>query len=109
MEQEQLRLQDMRERFAQALAQSRLQLMFQPSVYTDGVPGLPGLPGLHGVAGMEALLRLQDAEYGLIEPASFMHVLDDPQLARPIGRYVLNEALRQCQAWIGDGSGCLSR
>jgi diguanylate cyclase (GGDEF)-like protein len=97
MEQEQLRLQAMRERFAQALAQSRLQLMFQPIVYIDG------LPGLHGVAGMEALLRLQDAEHGLIEPASFMHVLDDPQLARPIGRYVLNEALRQCQAWIGDG------
>ncbi|HEY0197714.1 MAG TPA: EAL domain-containing protein [Rhodanobacter sp.] len=97
MELERLRLQAMRERFAQALAQSRLQLLFQPIVYIDG------LPGLHGVSGMEALLRLQDAEHGLIEPANFIHVLDDPQLARPIGRYVLNEALRQCQSWIEAG------
>ena len=93
MELEQVRLQAMRERIAQALQQSRLQLLFQPIVYIDG------LPGLHGVAGMEALLRLDDT-HELIEPAKFMHVLDDPQLARPIGRYVLDEALRCCQSWI---------
>jgi diguanylate cyclase (GGDEF)-like protein/PAS domain S-box-containing protein len=97
MELEQLRLQAMRERFAQALQQSRLQLLFQPIVYIDG------LPGLHGVAGMEALLRLDDSGTGLTEPSRFMHVLDDPQLARPIGRYVLNEALRQCQSWMREG------
>ena len=97
MELEQLRLQAMRERIAQALVQSRLRLLFQPIVYIDG------LPGPQGVAGMEALLRLQDDELGLIEPANFMHVLDDPQLARPIGRYVLDEALRQCQSWMQFG------
>lgn len=97
MELEQLRLQAMRERFVQALQHSRLQLLFQPIVYIDG------LPGLNGVAGMEALLRLDDTGGELIEPAAFMHVLDDPQLARPIGRYVLNEALRCCQAWIHAG------
>ena len=32
-----------------------------------------------------------------------MHVLDDPQLARPIGRYVLDEALKQCQCWVRQG------
>ncbi|MBQ4853397.1 EAL domain-containing protein [Rhodanobacter sp. B2A1Ga4] len=96
MELEQLRLQAMRERIAQALQQSRMQLLFQPIVYIDG------LPGLHGVAGMEALLRLDDTDE-LIEPAKFMHVLDDPQLARPIGRYVLDEALRCCQSWIRSG------
>ena len=97
LELEQHRLQAMRERIGQALVQSQLRLLYQPIVYIDG------LPGLHGVAGMEALVRLQDAELGLIEPASFMHVLDDPQLARPIGRYVLDEALRQCQAWMQQG------
>jgi diguanylate cyclase (GGDEF)-like protein/PAS domain S-box-containing protein len=97
MELEQLRLQAMRERFVQALQHSRLQLLFQPIVYIDG------LPGLNGVAGMEALLRLDDTGHELIEPAAFMHVLDDPQLARPIGRYVLNEALRCCQSWIQAG------
>jgi len=96
MELEQLRLQAMRERIAQALQRSHLQLLFQPIVYIDG------LPGLHGVAGMEALLRLSDTDE-LIEPAKFMHVLDDPQLARPIGRYVLDEALRCCQSWMRSG------
>ena len=97
MELEQLRMQAMRERFAQALQHSRLQLLFQPIVYIDG------LPGLNGVAGMESLLRLDDTDGELIEPIRFMHVLDDPQLARPIGRYVLNEALRCCQSWIQAG------
>jgi diguanylate cyclase (GGDEF)-like protein len=97
MELEQVRLQAMRERIANALQQSRLQLLFQPIVYIDG------LPGLNGVAGMEALLRLNDQGDELIGPANFMHVLDDPQLARPIGRYVLDEALRNCQAWLHAG------
>ncbi|MEO8809111.1 MAG: EAL domain-containing protein [Rhodanobacter sp.] len=97
MELEQVRLQAMRERIAQALQQSRLQLLFQPIVYIDG------LPGLNGVAGMEALLRLNDRDQELVGPASFMHVLDDPQLARPIGRYVLDEALRCCQVWLRAG------
>ena len=97
MELEQVRLQAMRERIAQALQQSRLQLLFQPIVYIDG------LPGINGVAGMEALLRLNDREQELIGPANFMHVLDDPQLARPIGRYVLDEALRCCQGWLHAG------
>jgi diguanylate cyclase (GGDEF)-like protein/PAS domain S-box-containing protein len=97
MELEQLRLQAMRERIAQALQQAHLVLLYQPIVFIDG------LPGLHGVAGMEVLLRLNDSGEGLIEPAKFMHVLDDPQLARPIGRYVLDEALRRCQSWMQEG------
>ncbi len=97
MEAERVRLRGMRERVAHALQTSRLQLLFQPVVYIDG------LPGRNGVAGMEALLRLDDAGPELVEPAKFMHVLDDPQLARPIGRYVLNEALKQCQSWIRVG------
>lgn len=97
MENEQIQLQAMRDRFAEALANSKLRLLFQPIVYIDG------LPGRHGVAGMEALLRLDDSDEGLIEPARFMHVLDDAQLARPIGRFVLDEALKQCQAWMMAG------
>ena len=97
MELEQVRLQAMRERISQALQQSHLQLLFQPIVYIDG------LPGINGVAGMEALLRLNDRDQELIGPDNFMHVLDDPQLARPIGRYVLDEALRCCQQWLRAG------
>ncbi|WP_458068887.1 bifunctional diguanylate cyclase/phosphodiesterase [Rhodanobacter sp. BL-MT-08] len=97
MELEQLRLQAMRERVAQALVQSRLRLLFQPIVYVDG------LAGPQGVAGMEALIRLYDDELGLIEPANFTHALDDPQLARPIGRFVLSEAFKHCRDWLRRG------
>jgi diguanylate cyclase (GGDEF)-like protein/PAS domain S-box-containing protein len=97
MENGQIQLQAMRDRFVEALANSQLRLLYQPIVYIDG------LPGRHGVAGMEALLRLDDSDEGLIEPARFMHVLDDAQLARPIGRFVLGEALKQCQAWMMTG------
>ncbi|MFA6229351.1 MAG: EAL domain-containing protein [Rhodanobacter sp.] len=97
MEAELQHLQAMRERIAQALLSSHLQLVFQPIVYIDG------LPGVQGVAGMEALLRLNDSGLELVGPANFMHVLDDPQLARPIGRFVLGEALRYCQAWLRVG------
>jgi diguanylate cyclase (GGDEF)-like protein/PAS domain S-box-containing protein len=98
MELEQLRLQAMRERVAQALVQSRLRLLFQPIVYVDG------LAGPQGVASMEALIRLHDDELGLIEPANFTHVLDDPQLARPIGRFVLGEAFKHCREWLQQGA-----
>lgn len=94
MEAEQLRLRAMRERIARALKTLRLQMLFQPIVYIDG------LPGRNGVAGMEALVRLDDTGSELVEPAKFMHVLDDSQLARPIGRYVLDAALRECRAWM---------
>ncbi|MDE1892933.1 MAG: EAL domain-containing protein [Xanthomonadaceae bacterium] len=97
MEAESQRLQAMRERMAQALLHDHLKLAFQPIVYIDG------LPGVQGVAGMEALLRLNDSGQELVAPGSFMHVLDDPQLARPIGRFVLGEALRQCQEWLRVG------
>ena len=49
------------------------------------------------------LLRLDDAGKELTEPARFMHVLDDLQLARPIGLYVLDEALKRCQSWMREG------
>src|SRR3546814_12834183 len=42
MELEQVQLQAMRARIAQALQQGRLPLLFQPNVYLDGLPGLPG-------------------------------------------------------------------
>ena len=46
MELEQLRLQAMRERVAQALVQAGLRLLFQPIVYVDGLAGLQGVAGM---------------------------------------------------------------
>ncbi len=55
------------------------------------------------VVGVEALLRLRDAALGLLPPALFHHALDDARLARPIGRYVLDAALRANRIWLDQG------
>ncbi len=52
---------------------------------------------------MEALIRLQDPEKGLLAPAAFFPALDHPRLARPIGRFVLKTALQQGEIWQQHG------
>ncbi|MBU2858385.1 EAL domain-containing protein [Acidithiobacillus ferrooxidans] len=72
----------------QALQENRLVLYYQPIVSSTGV-----------VVGVEALIRLQHPERGLLAPAAFFSALDHPRLARPIGRFVLNAALHQAILW----------
>ena len=75
-----------------ALHEGRLVLHYQPIVANVGT-----------VLGVEALIRLQHPEKGLLAPAAFFSALDHPRLARPIGRFVLDAALRQGAIWQGDG------
>ncbi|ACH83637.1 EAL domain-containing protein [Acidithiobacillus sp. 'AMD consortium'] len=72
----------------QALQENRLVLYYQPVVSSAGA-----------VIGVEALIRLQHPERGLIPPAAFFSALDHVRLARPIGRFVLNVALHQAALW----------
>ena len=82
----------MRVLLEQALHEGRLVLHYQPIVSSAGT-----------VRGVEALIRLQHPEKGLLAPAAFFSALDHPRLARPIGRFVLDAALRQGAIWQGDG------
>ncbi|WP_348550714.1 EAL domain-containing protein [Acidithiobacillus sp.] len=75
----------------QALHEGRMVLHYQPIVSSAGA-----------VLGVEALIRLQHPEKGLLTPAAFS-ALDHSSLARPIGRFVLDAALRQAAIWQGDG------
>ncbi|WP_404813028.1 putative bifunctional diguanylate cyclase/phosphodiesterase, partial [Acidithiobacillus ferridurans] len=72
----------------QALRENRLVLYYQPVISSAGA-----------VIGVEALIRLQHPERGLLPPAAFFSALDHPRLARPIGRFVLNAALHQAALW----------
>ena len=83
---------EMRVLLEQALHEGRLVLHYQPIVSSAD-----------GVVGVEALIRLQHPEKGLLTPAAFFSALDHPRLARPIGRFVLDAALRQGAIWQGDG------
>lgn len=72
-----------------ALARGELQLYYQPQV--DLATGQ--------VCGMEALLRWQHPELGMISPAEFIPLAEKTGLIGPIGEWVLRTACAQNKAW----------
>lgn len=51
------------------------------------------------LVGLEALLRWQDPERGLLSPAHVIPLAEETGLILPIGRWVLQEACREARRW----------
>ncbi len=72
-----------------AIESDQLVLHYQPKV--DAHSGR--------VLGVEALVRWQHPEHGLIPPGEFIPLAERTGLIGPLTHYVLDAALRQCQQW----------
>lgn len=76
-----------------ALTQSQFVLHYQPQFELAGEE-------FHGV---EALVRWQHPELGMVPPASFIPLAEETGAIEIIGQWVIKEACRQMRAWLDDG------
>ncbi|RFC35602.1 MAG: PAS domain S-box-containing protein/diguanylate cyclase (GGDEF) domain-containing protein [Candidatus Nitrotoga sp. SPKER] len=76
-----------------ALEHNQLQLHYQPQASIEN----------GCVIGVEALLRWQHPELGMISPAEFIPIAEDSGLILPIGEWVLRTAVRQLKIWMDTG------
>lgn len=81
------------QRLRRALEQDEFCLYYQPQWSVDG----------RRITGMEALIRWQDPEQGLISPAEFIPVAERSALISQIGSWVLREACTQIARWQQQG------
>ncbi|HTZ85531.1 MAG TPA: EAL domain-containing protein [Solirubrobacteraceae bacterium] len=77
----------------EALRKQEFQLAYQPTFdLSDLTP-----------TGVEALIRWQHPERGLVQPEAFIPLLEETGLITEIGAWVLHEACRQTAAWRAMG------
>ncbi len=83
------------ERLSRAARDGELRLHYQPKVHlTSGA-----------VVGLEALVRWQHPERGLLLPLEFLPLVENTSAIVDIGNWVMNEALRQMSEWVQAGHG----
>jgi diguanylate cyclase (GGDEF)-like protein/PAS domain S-box-containing protein len=73
----------------QALDRDELALHYQPVVCL----------GTGEITGLEALVRWQHPDRGLLDPKEFVPIAEDSGLIEPVGRWVQEAACRQALAW----------
>jgi diguanylate cyclase (GGDEF)-like protein/PAS domain S-box-containing protein len=81
-----------------ALDKKELFLMYQPQMDIAS----------RKIVGVEALLRWQHPEMGLVPPDDFIRIAENSGLIMPIGEWVLRTACSQARKWQDEGLGAVS-
>ncbi len=76
-----------------ALKQDEFELHYQPKIEIAS----------GAMIGVEALVRWQDPDLGMVYPGRFVPIAEECGLIVNIGRWVLREACRQVQVWLAAG------
>ena len=76
-----------------AIQNEEFLLHYQPRVAVDSL----------AITGVEALVRWQHPQLGLVSPAEFIPLAEDTGLIVPIGEWVLRTACMQAQRWRDEG------
>ncbi|MBF0218955.1 MAG: EAL domain-containing protein [Gammaproteobacteria bacterium] len=72
-----------------AVSQQQFTLFYQPKIALNG----------HALVGMEALVRWPKSDGSMVSPLNFIPCAEETGLIIPMGKWILQEACRQTQAW----------
>jgi predicted signal transduction protein with EAL and GGDEF domain len=95
MKERAMRKSDIESALRLALDRGEFVLHYQPKMRVDGGQS----------ASVEALLRWNRPDYGLVAPADFVPVLEEMGLIAAVGTWVVEAACRQIRSWQKAGLG----
>ncbi len=87
------RMMEVMSKLHRAIEKNELELYYQPQVTV----------GIEKIVGVEALLRWNHPELGLVSPSEFITIAEQTGLIIPIGEWVLKTACMQNKRWQDAG------